>query len=146
MQSIFPFSVHIHPQVMKVRTQNSTKITLSLREYWDQLHSSKNLGALHHHPMLNLFSKALHHITLLMTKAILQETPQLPALSCPNNVHGVTTMGLQTSFFVHYMKKCVLLSHLTFHAACPIHNCSFPLFSTIYLLSQVSVEVLDRKL
>lgn len=53
-------------------------------------------------------------------------------LGCTNNVNGVTTMRVQTSF-VHYMKRCVLLLYLTFCAACPTHNCSFsPHYASVF--------------
>lgn len=57
-------------------------------------------------------------------------SPQVPALGCPNNVHGVTTIGLQTSF-VPYINKCVQLLHLSFHAACPIHSFS-PQYASVF--------------
>lgn len=130
MQSFFPFSVHIHPQGMKVKTQNSTKISLYLGSNRTICIQGRSLGLCIIIPCSICFPR--QHMTPLMAKAILQETPQLPALGCPNNVHGVTTTGLHTSF-VHYMNKCVLLLHLTFHAVCPIHSCSFsPQYASLF--------------
>lgn len=90
-------------------------------------------------------------ITTLMAEAVLLGVPSVASTweGSTDNIHGVTTMGLQASF-VYYMNKWVLLFAIIFHAAYPISSCSFsPQYaslpqSTHHLLRLVSWSLMEN--
>lgn len=135
-------------QVIKVRTQNSIKITLNFRQEQNNLHSRKELGALHHHhPMLNLFSKATHQTS--HGKSNPSGEPSVISSLLPQQCSWCNHNGTADQFCSLREKLC--------GGVAPYFSCSLP-YPQLQFQSPVclyfpqsthyhslSVEVLDRK-
>lgn len=143
MQSFFLFSVHpLSPSDESENPKFNMKDNLNVQGVtgsspfeegvWGfEPHCSKNYKQRSH--LLYALCKATHHNP--RGRSSFTRSPPSLASSWENstdNIHGVTTTGVQASF-VHYMNKWVLLFPLIFHAARPIRSCSLiPQYASVF--------------